>query len=76
MENLLGTTQSVMLRDPNLTQRFSVLDILSHWMGLQRSNQLWYGNDNVLLLDKTDMISHVQHLRSVQLYNITLNYSN
>lgn len=61
--------------DPNLTQRMSVIDLLSHRMGLQRSNQLWYGNDNVLLLDKEKVIPHVQYLKSVQPYNSTVHYS-
>lgn len=62
--------------DPDLTQKVSVLDILSHRMGIQRSNQLWHGNDNVLLLDKADVIPHVQYLGSVQPYKTTVHYSN
>ncbi|KAI4222458.1 MAG: hypothetical protein L6R36_006142 [Xanthoria steineri] len=62
--------------DPGLTQRVSVLDILSHRMGIQRSNQLWHGNDNLLLLDKADVIPHVQYLSPVQQYNTTVHYNN
>lgn len=62
--------------DPVLTKRMSVLDILSHKMGLQRSNQLWYGNDNVLLLNKSKVIPHMQYLKSVQPFRSTVHYSN
>ncbi|KAL8834796.1 MAG: hypothetical protein Q9170_003592 [Blastenia crenularia] len=62
--------------DPNLTQKVSVLDILSHRMGIQRSNQLWHGNDNVLLLEKADVVPHIQYVRPVQPYNTTVHYSN
>ncbi len=62
--------------DPTLTQRMSVLDLLSHRMGSQRSNQLWYGNDNVLLVDKGKTIPHMQYLKPVQPYNSTVHYSN
>ncbi|KAI4265228.1 MAG: hypothetical protein L6R38_009569, partial [Xanthoria sp. 2 TBL-2021] len=62
--------------DPGLTQKVSILEILSHRMGIQRSNQLWHGNDNLLFLDKADVIPHVQYLSSVQQYNTTVHYSN
>lgn len=45
-------------------------------MGLQRSNQLWYGNDNVLLLNKSKVIPHMQYLKSVQPFRSTVHYSN
>lgn len=53
----------------------SVLDLLSHRMGLQRSNQLWYGNGNVLLLDTSKGVPHAQYLKSVRPYNTTVHYS-
>lgn len=62
--------------DPVLTEQMSVLDILSHKMGLQRSNQLWYGNDNALLLNKSKVIPHMQYLKSVQPFRSTVHYSN
>lgn len=62
--------------DPVLTEQMSVLDILSHKMGLQRSNQLWYGNDNVVLLNKSKVIPHTQYLKSVQPFRSTVHYSN
>ena len=62
--------------DTDLTRKISVLDTLSHRMGIQRSNQLWHGNDNVLLLEKADVIPHAQYLRSVQLYNSVVHYNN
>ena len=62
--------------DSYLTQKMTILDILSHRMGLQRSNQQWYGNDNVPLLKKDDIIAHIQYLKSVQPYNSTVHYNN
>ena len=49
-----------------LTVKLSVLDVLSHRMGLQRSNQLRYGNDNKLLLQKSKVTPHMQYLKTVQ----------
>lgn len=62
--------------NPTLTEKMSVLDVLSHRMGLQRSNQLWYGSDNILLLDKDKVIPHVQSLKAVQPFNSTVHYNN
>lgn len=64
------------LSDPVLTKQMSVMDVLSHKMGLQRSNQLWYGNDNVLLLPKSKVIPHMQYLKAVQPFRSTVHYSN
>lgn len=61
---------------PLLTEQMSVLDVLSHKMGLQRSNQLWYGNDNALLLEKSRVIPHMQYLKAVQPFRGTVHYSN
>ncbi|KAL8946655.1 MAG: hypothetical protein Q9222_006977 [Ikaeria aurantiellina] len=52
--------------DPDLTRKVSVADMLSHRMGIQRSNQLWHGNDNMLLLGKDDVVAH----------NTTVHYNN
>lgn len=49
--------------DTTLTQHMTVTDLPSHRMGLQRSNQLWYGNDNTRLLDKGLITPHVQYLK-------------
>ena len=62
--------------NPTLTQQMSVLDVLSHRMVLQRSNQLWHGNDNELLLDKSKVIPHVQYIKTVQPFKSTVHYSN
>ena len=62
--------------DRTLSQEMSILDVLSHKMGLQRSNQLWHGNDNTLLLNKNKVLSHVQYLQAVQPFRSTLHYSN
>ena len=62
--------------DTTLTQEMSILDVLSHKMGLQRSNQLWHGNDNTLLLNKSKVLSHVQYLQAVQPFRSTVHYSN
>ena len=62
--------------DPTLTRQMSVLDVLSHRMGLQRSNQLWYGNDNALLLEKSKVIPHMQYIKTVQPFKSTVHYSN
>ena len=59
-----------------LTEEMSVLDVLSHRMGLQRSNQLWYGNDNKLLLQKSKVTPHMQYIKTVQLFKSTVHYSN
>lgn len=62
--------------NPSLTQQMSVIDVLSHRMGLQRSNQLWHGNDNELLLDKSKVVPHMQYIKSVQPFRSTVHYSN
>lgn len=62
--------------NPTLTQQMSVLDVLSHRMGLQRSNQLWHGNDNTLLLEKSKVIPHMQYIKTVQPFKSTVHYSN
>lgn len=62
--------------NPTLTQQMSVLDVLSHRMGLQRSNQLWCGNDNELLLKKSTVIPHMQYIKTVQPFKSTVHYSN
>lgn len=62
--------------DPILTKKMPFWDLLSHRMGLQRSNQLWYGNENLLLLDKSKALPHVQSLKPFQRYNSTVHYSN
>ena len=62
--------------DTALTQKISILDVLSHRMGLQRSNQMWHGSDNTLLLDKHDAIPHVQYLRAVEPFRSTMQYNN
>ena len=62
--------------NPTLTREMSVLDVLSHKMGLQRSNQLWYGNDNALLLEKSRVIPHMQYIKTVQPFKSTEHYSN
>lgn len=62
--------------DPVLTKQMSVMDVLSHRMGLQRSNQLWCGNDNILLLPKSKVLSHMQYLKTVQPFRSTVHYSN
>lgn len=59
-----------------LTEEMTVLDVLSHRMGLQRSNQLWYGNDNKLLLQKSKVTPHMQYLKTVQLSKSTVQHSN
>ena len=59
-----------------LTEEMSVLDVLSHRMGLQRSNQLWYGNDNELLLQKSKVTPHIPYLKTVQPFKNTVHYSN
>ena len=62
--------------DAALTQEMSVLDVLSHRMGLQRSNQMWYGSDNTLLLVKSQILPHVQYLRAVKPFRSTMHYNN
>ena len=59
-----------------LTEEMSVLDVLSHRMGLQRSIQLWYGNDNELLLQKSKVTPHIQYLKAVQPFKSTVHYNN
>ena len=58
VHNVMG--EDFHFSDAVLTQEMSIRDFLSHRMGLQRSNQMWYGSDNTLLLDKDEVISHVQ----------------
>ncbi|MCJ1394889.1 hypothetical protein MMC18_007769 [Xylographa bjoerkii] len=62
--------------DQTLTERMSVLDVLSHRMGIQRSNQLWYGNDNTLLIEKSKLVPHIQYLKPVQPFRSTMHYNN
>lgn len=64
------------LSDPALTENMTIVDPLSHRMGLQRSNQLWSGNDNVLLLKKEQTIPHVQYLKTVQPFRGNFHYNN
>lgn len=59
-----------------LTENMSVLDVLGHRMGLQRSNQLWYGNDNKLLLQKSKVTPHMQYIKTVQPFKSTVHSSN
>jgi CubicO group peptidase (beta-lactamase class C family) len=54
----------------------TVRDLLSNSMGMQKSNQLWYGNDNTLLLDKHATVTHVQSSKAVQSFCSTMHYNN
>ena len=62
--------------NPFLTWQMTIRDLLSHRMGLQRSNQLWTGSDNVLMIDKSKTIPHVQYLKPIQEFRSTVHYNN
>ena len=54
----------------------TIVDILSHRMGLERSNQMWHGNDNIPLLTKEQIIPHMEYLKVVRPFRDAFQYSN
>ncbi|MCJ1234674.1 hypothetical protein MMC14_002637 [Varicellaria rhodocarpa] len=74
VSNVMG--EGFHFSDSALTQEMTIRDVLAHKMGLQRSNQLWCGSDNVLLLNKNDVIPHIQSLSAVQPFRSTVHYNN
>lgn len=61
--------------NPTVAEEMTILDVLSHSMGLQRWNQLWTGSSNVLLLNKSQIIPHIEYLKLVKPFRKKLQYS-
>ncbi|KAF2761539.1 beta-lactamase/transpeptidase-like protein [Pseudovirgaria hyperparasitica] len=59
-----------------VTERLTVKDALAHRMGLTRSNQLWHGKDNHILIEKSHVIKHFTTMRNTQPFRSKMHYNN
>lgn len=67
---------SLDMTDPYMTKHLTVMDLLTHRIGLENSNNWWYGAGGVLLLAKDQTISRFNKLRSVTPFRTTFEYTN
>lgn len=61
---------------PSVGDNLSPRDLLAHRMGLTRSNQLWHGKDNQILIDNNDAVRHFRSLKSTQPFRTKIHYNN
>lgn len=63
-------------RNPAVTDLATVEDLLTHRLGLAKSNHWWYGAEGELLLEKADLLPAVSDLQPVKEFRETFDYSN
>ncbi|KAH9882574.1 hypothetical protein J1614_000810 [Plenodomus biglobosus] len=61
---------------PTVTDKLTIVDLLSHRSGLGRSNLWWQGSDATLLLEKKDLIRYYNSLPVTGQFRADWGYSN
>jgi CubicO group peptidase (beta-lactamase class C family) len=62
--------------NPVLRDQLTVKDLLTHQIGLEKSNNWWFGSDGVLLLDKSQTLSSFNALRSIAPFRTKFEHTN
>ncbi|KAK0744841.1 beta-lactamase/transpeptidase-like protein [Apiosordaria backusii] len=64
------------LQDPDVSQKVTILDLLTHRTGMGVSNQWWYGAQGDLLIKDSETVRYFNSLPQVEAFPSKFRYSN
>ena len=62
--------------DEFINQRLTIVDLLTHRIGLEKSNYWWFGSNGVLLLDKNQTLKSFNALKQISTFREKFDYTN
>lgn len=62
--------------DKTLTEQLTIVDLLTHQTGQEKSNNWWFGSDGVLMLKKSQTVASFNALKQVNPFRTVFQYSN
>jgi CubicO group peptidase (beta-lactamase class C family) len=62
--------------DKTVTGQLTIIDLLLHRTGLEKSNNWWFGSNGVLMLDKSQTVSSINALKQTSPFRNAFGYSN
>lgn len=62
--------------DKSVTEQLTIIDLLLHRTGLEKSNNWWFGSDGVLMLKKSQTVSSFNALKQTSPFRNAFGYNN